>query len=153
MSGFHHAHLPGGFEGFNLNMGCPSPDVIKAGLGCASIKRVNKTKQLVEVRPTTVTPPHSTARYSKTLGTPSPSSCVLALTSTKPHTKHILTSSTKSTPISLWYMRETGSKNIANLPIFQSTMTAWRQGRPLLPTAIFQRSNKSNILERLEFEA
>lgn len=38
-----------GFEGFNLNMGCPSPDVIKAGLGCASIKRVSKTQQIVDV--------------------------------------------------------------------------------------------------------
>ena len=37
-----------GFLGFNLNLGCPSPDMIKTGAGCALIKRINKVKILVE---------------------------------------------------------------------------------------------------------
>lgn len=36
-----------GFEGFNLNMGCPSPDMIRAGLGCALVKRVTRANKLV----------------------------------------------------------------------------------------------------------
>jgi len=38
-----------GFSGFNLNLGCPSPDVIKLGLGCAFVKRVAKTQKLIDV--------------------------------------------------------------------------------------------------------
>ncbi|MCK5107603.1 MAG: tRNA-dihydrouridine synthase family protein [Nanoarchaeota archaeon] len=38
-----------GFLGFNLNLGCPSDDIIKNGLGCALIKRVNKVKKLVQI--------------------------------------------------------------------------------------------------------
>ena len=38
----------GNFKGFNLNMGCPSPDLIRIGQGCASIKRVEKTKRIVD---------------------------------------------------------------------------------------------------------
>ncbi len=38
-----------GFEGFNLNMGCPSQDIIRAGLGCALVKRVAKAKKLVDI--------------------------------------------------------------------------------------------------------
>lgn len=38
-----------GFCGFNLNLGCPSPQVIKIGQGAAMIKRIMKNKKLVEV--------------------------------------------------------------------------------------------------------
>src|SRR5680860_173288 len=37
-----------GFQGFNLNLGCPDPEVVRAGLGCAMIKRVSKVKRIVE---------------------------------------------------------------------------------------------------------
>ena len=37
-----------GFLGFNLNLGCPSPNMIQKGLGCALIKRINKVKKLVQ---------------------------------------------------------------------------------------------------------
>jgi len=36
-----------GFKGFNLNLGCPSPNIIAIGQGCAMVKRVAKTKKLV----------------------------------------------------------------------------------------------------------
>lgn len=38
-----------GFEGFNLNLSCPSPDVIRRGKGAAMIKRTAKTKRLVSI--------------------------------------------------------------------------------------------------------
>ena len=38
-----------GFEGFNLNLGCPAPNFVNFGAGCAMVKRVSKTKKLVEV--------------------------------------------------------------------------------------------------------
>lgn len=38
-----------GFLGFNLNLGCPSPSVIKQGLGCALIKRVTKVQNMVNI--------------------------------------------------------------------------------------------------------
>lgn len=38
-----------GFMGFNFNMGCPSPQIIKLGLGCASVKRIQRAKDLVAV--------------------------------------------------------------------------------------------------------
>ena len=38
-----------GFEGFNLNLSCPSPDVIRRGKGAAMIKRVAKTQRLVSI--------------------------------------------------------------------------------------------------------
>jgi tRNA-dihydrouridine synthase B len=38
-----------GFLGFNLNLGCPSPHVVKIGQGCAMVKRIAKTKKLVEI--------------------------------------------------------------------------------------------------------
>lgn len=38
-----------GFLGFNLNLGCPSPNMIKKGLGCAMIKRISKVKKLVQI--------------------------------------------------------------------------------------------------------
>lgn len=37
-----------GFLGFNLNLGCPSPKVINAGLGCAMIKRIAKVQKLIK---------------------------------------------------------------------------------------------------------
>ena len=37
------------FQGFNLNIACPSPQFVKLGLGCAMIKRVAKVQKLVEV--------------------------------------------------------------------------------------------------------
>jgi tRNA-dihydrouridine synthase B len=37
-----------GFLGFNLNLGCPSPNMIRRGLGCALIKRISKLKKIVE---------------------------------------------------------------------------------------------------------
>jgi tRNA-dihydrouridine synthase B len=40
---------PPGFKGFNLNMGCPSPNVTNIGLGCAFMKRIEKTNKLIEV--------------------------------------------------------------------------------------------------------
>ena len=36
-----------GFLGFNFNLGCPSPDIIKCGLGCALIKRISKVQSMV----------------------------------------------------------------------------------------------------------
>ena len=38
-----------GFLGFNFNVGCPSPQIIRNGLGCAMIKRVSKMKKLVGI--------------------------------------------------------------------------------------------------------
>lgn len=37
-----------GFLGFNLNLGCPSPDMIQKGFGCALIKRISKVKKIVQ---------------------------------------------------------------------------------------------------------
>jgi tRNA-dihydrouridine synthase B len=38
-----------GFLGFNLNLGCPAPEMIRKGYGCALIKRITKVKKLVEI--------------------------------------------------------------------------------------------------------
>jgi len=38
-----------GFRGINFNLGCPSPNFIKEGLGCVLIKRVSKVKRLVDM--------------------------------------------------------------------------------------------------------
>jgi tRNA-dihydrouridine synthase len=38
-----------GFSGFNLNLGCPSPAVLSLGQGCAMVRRINKTKSIVEL--------------------------------------------------------------------------------------------------------
>jgi len=38
-----------GFKGFNLNIGCSSPDMVNAGLGAAMIKRVSKVKKLMKI--------------------------------------------------------------------------------------------------------
>lgn len=39
---------PKGFIGFNLNMGCPSPHVTNIGLGCAFMKRIEKTNKILD---------------------------------------------------------------------------------------------------------
>ncbi|MBU0456521.1 MAG: tRNA-dihydrouridine synthase family protein [Nanoarchaeota archaeon] len=38
-----------GFLGFNLNLGCPSPEMVQKGLGCALIKRISKVKKLIQI--------------------------------------------------------------------------------------------------------
>ncbi len=38
-----------GFEGFNLNLGCPDPAVINDGLGCAMVKRLSKVKKIISI--------------------------------------------------------------------------------------------------------
>ncbi len=40
---------PKGFLGFNLNLGCPSLNMVQKGLGCALIKRISKVKKLVKI--------------------------------------------------------------------------------------------------------
>ena len=37
-----------GFKGFNLNIGCPSPQLVRIGQGCAMIRRISKTKRIVD---------------------------------------------------------------------------------------------------------
>ena len=37
----------GGFAGFNFNIGCPSPQYVRQGLGCAMMKRVSKLNRMV----------------------------------------------------------------------------------------------------------
>jgi tRNA-dihydrouridine synthase B len=41
--------VPQTFLGFNFNMGCPSPHLIRDGLGCAMVKRVSKTQKMVSI--------------------------------------------------------------------------------------------------------
>jgi len=38
-----------GFEGFNINMGCSSPNVVRLGQGCALMKRIAKSQKLVQI--------------------------------------------------------------------------------------------------------
>ncbi|MFH1432081.1 MAG: tRNA-dihydrouridine synthase family protein [archaeon] len=38
-----------GFQGFNLNLGCPDPYFVGQGLGCAMIKRISKTKRMIDI--------------------------------------------------------------------------------------------------------
>lgn len=38
-----------GFKGFNLNLGCPDPKAIKAGHGCAMVRRISKTKKIMNI--------------------------------------------------------------------------------------------------------
>ena len=38
-----------GFKGINLNFGCPSPQVINLGQGCAMVRRISKAKKIVEM--------------------------------------------------------------------------------------------------------
>lgn len=42
-------HPTKGFAGINFNLGCPSPQLIKVGLGCTLIKRVSKVNRLVSI--------------------------------------------------------------------------------------------------------
>ena len=35
-----------GFKGFNLNLGCPDPKVIRLGQGCAMVRRISKTRKI-----------------------------------------------------------------------------------------------------------
>lgn len=37
-----------GFKGFNLNFGCPSPQVVNQGQGCALVRRISKARKLVD---------------------------------------------------------------------------------------------------------
>jgi tRNA-dihydrouridine synthase len=39
----------GNFQGFNLNLGCPSPDVISIGQGCAMMKRVTNIQKYISL--------------------------------------------------------------------------------------------------------
>lgn len=38
-----------GFAGINFNLGCPSPQFIKQGLGCSMIKRISKVEKLIQI--------------------------------------------------------------------------------------------------------
>ena len=37
-----------GFLGFNLNLGCPSMNMVQRGLGCALIKRIRRVQEMVQ---------------------------------------------------------------------------------------------------------
>ena len=37
------------FMGFNLNLGCPSPQIIQQGQGCAMIRRISKTQRIINM--------------------------------------------------------------------------------------------------------
>lgn len=39
----------GGFAGINFNIGCPSPQFVKQGLGCAMMKRISKIDRMVRI--------------------------------------------------------------------------------------------------------
>jgi len=39
----------GGFQGFNLNLGCPSQTYVRQGIGSAMIKRPTKVKRMVDL--------------------------------------------------------------------------------------------------------
>jgi len=38
-----------GFRGFNLNLGCPSPEFMRQGLGAAMVKRVTRVNEIVKL--------------------------------------------------------------------------------------------------------
>ena len=38
-----------GFKGFNLNLSCPSKDIMKAGRGAAMVKRLSKVQRLISI--------------------------------------------------------------------------------------------------------
>jgi tRNA-dihydrouridine synthase len=38
-----------GFMGFNLNLGCPAPNFVNHGMGCAMVKRISKTRKLIDI--------------------------------------------------------------------------------------------------------
>jgi tRNA-dihydrouridine synthase B len=46
LAGFKAAE---GFKGFNLNLGCPSPEFIRQGLGAAMIKRISRVNDIVKL--------------------------------------------------------------------------------------------------------
>src|SRR3990167_5601958 len=37
------------FQGINFNLGCPSPQIVSLGLGCAMIKRIQKIKNMIKI--------------------------------------------------------------------------------------------------------
>jgi len=38
-----------GFQGFNLNIACPSPEMIRLGQGCAMVRKISKTGRIVSI--------------------------------------------------------------------------------------------------------
>jgi tRNA-dihydrouridine synthase B len=38
-----------GFFGFNINLGCPDPEVVGLGMGAAAIKRIKKNQNLIDI--------------------------------------------------------------------------------------------------------
>ncbi|VVC00944.1 tRNA-dihydrouridine synthase B [uncultured archaeon] len=46
LSSFSPSH---GFRGFNLNLGCSAPFFLQQGIGAAMVKRVTRTKEIVEL--------------------------------------------------------------------------------------------------------
>ena len=46
LAGFHATE---GFRGFNLNLGCSSPDFLRQGIGAAMIKRVTRVKEIAKL--------------------------------------------------------------------------------------------------------
>ncbi len=38
-----------GFQGFNLNLGCSSPEFLRQGIGAAMVKRVSRTEEIVRL--------------------------------------------------------------------------------------------------------
>lgn len=38
-----------GFLGFNFNLGCPSPNLINNGVGCAMVRRISKTRKILAI--------------------------------------------------------------------------------------------------------
>ena len=38
-----------GFKGFNFNFGCPDPEIVKSGRGCAMVKKVQKATRLINI--------------------------------------------------------------------------------------------------------
>lgn len=39
----------GNFKGFNFNFGCPDPEIVKSGRGCAIIKKIPKAQRLISL--------------------------------------------------------------------------------------------------------
>jgi len=47
---FLHKFEPSnGFKGFNLNLGCSDPKAIKQGHGCAMVRRISKTRRIINI--------------------------------------------------------------------------------------------------------
>jgi tRNA-dihydrouridine synthase B len=38
-----------GFKGFNFNFGCPDPEIVKSGRGCAMVKKIQKANRLISM--------------------------------------------------------------------------------------------------------